>query len=138
MSEEEAKRKINEDVKELCNLRSLDEAESYFTSLPAEHRPVLVDTIVMKAIDGKAADVELVTNLLTRAQEKSLASIDAFEKGLEQLAELIDDIAIDVPKAFDIFAGWLRATGLAADEERKTRLADKLPEGKDKLLGMLA
>ncbi|VDC02695.1 unnamed protein product [Peniophora sp. CBMAI 1063] len=138
MSEEEAKRKIGEDVKELFLLRSLDEAESYFTSLPAEHRALLVDTICMKGIDSKAADVQLITDLLTRANEKSLASLDAFEKGLEQLAELVDDIAIDVPKAFDIFADWLRASGLAADEERKTRIAEKLPEGKDKLLGLLA
>ncbi|KZV69987.1 hypothetical protein PENSPDRAFT_685877 [Peniophora sp. CONT] len=138
MSEEEAKRKIDEDIKELFSIQSLDEAESYFTSLPAEYHWQLVDKMCNKGIDGKASETQLVTDLLTRAHEKSLADIEAFEKGLEPLAEFIDDIAIDVPKAFDIFAGWMRATGISADEERRARIAEKLPEGKDKLLGMLA
>ncbi|KZV61936.1 hypothetical protein PENSPDRAFT_658526 [Peniophora sp. CONT] len=138
MSVEEAKRKIDEDIKELFSLHSLEEAESYFTSLPAECRWQLVDKMCNKGIDSKASEAQLVTDLLARAHEKSLVDIDAFEKGLEPLAEFIDDIAIDVPKAFDIFAGWMYVTGIADDEERKTRIAEKLPEGKDKLLSMIS
>ncbi|VDB91202.1 unnamed protein product [Peniophora sp. CBMAI 1063] len=135
---EEAKRKVGEDVKELFSLRSVDEVESYFTSLPAERRWLLVDAMCMEGIERQAADVLLVTALLARARVRSLASLDAFEKGFEQLAELLDDIAINGPKAFKTFADWMRAAGLAEDEERRTRIAEKLSEGRDKLLGLLA
>ncbi|KAI0311488.1 hypothetical protein OF83DRAFT_1271296 [Amylostereum chailletii] len=138
MTEEEAKRKIGEDVKEFFGVRSLDEAESYFSSLPPEHRFRLVDTLAMQGIDGKAADIPLIADLFTRAREKDLCSPAAFEEGFAQLAELVDDLAIDIPKAFDTFAQWIKAAGLDKDEEARTRLAGKVPESGDRLLGLLA
>ncbi|KAI0036139.1 armadillo-type protein [Vararia minispora EC-137] len=138
LSEDEAKRKIDEDIKELFSIRSLDEAESYFTSLPADYHWLFIDKLVNKGIDGKAADIPLVGDLLKRAHEKDLASADALEQGFNGLAEIIDDIAIDVPKAFNNLADWLKAAGLGEDEERRARIANKAPEGGEKLLSLLA
>jgi len=138
MSEDEAKRKIDQDIKELFNLRSVDEAESYFTSLPTEHRWRFVDAVITKGIDGKAADIPLISNVLSTARTKELLPADAFEEGFSGLAEIIDDIAIDVPKAFNIMAEWMKAAGLDADDERRKRIADKVPESGDKLLALLS
>jgi translation initiation factor 4G len=137
LSEDEAKRKIEEDIKELFNLRILEEVESYFTSLPEEYHWKFVDMLVTKGIDAKAADVSLVGEVLQRANEKNLCSADALEKGFDGLAEIIEDIAIDVPKAFDIMAGWMTATGLSNDEERRSRIASKVPDSGDKLLSLI-
>lgn len=46
MTEAEAKARIDEDSKEFFSIRDLNEAEVYFTKLPVEHRPRLVDKLV--------------------------------------------------------------------------------------------
>ena len=125
ISEEEAKSKIDEDVKEFFTIRMLDEAESYFSSLPAEHQHRLVDTLVMKSIDMKDPDVNLVGDLFIRVREKDLCSPAVFEEGFNGLAELLDDLAVDIPKAWSYFVILLKGSGLDQDEERYTRIAEK-------------
>ena len=51
-------------------------------------------------------------------------------------AEILDDIAIDAPKAFDLFAIMMKGAHLHEDEERRTRLASKSMDS-DKLVGLL-
>jgi translation initiation factor 4G len=125
MSEREAKSKIDEDVKEFFGVRLLDEAESYFSSLPTEHRHRLVETLVMKSIEMKEPDVRLVGDLFVRVREKDLCSADVFEEGFNDLAELLDDLAVDIPKAWLYFAILLKGSGLDQDEERYARIAKK-------------
>ena len=125
MSEGEAKSKIDEDVKEFFGVRLLDEAESYFSSLPPEHRHRLVETLVMKSIEMKEPDVRLVGDLFVRVREKDLCSADVFEEGFNGLAELLDDLAVDIPKAWLYFAILLKGSGLDQDEERYARIAKK-------------
>jgi len=125
ISEDEAKSKIDEDVKEFFGIRLLDEAESYFSSLPNEHRHRLVDTLVMKSIEMKEPDVKLVGDLFIRAREKDLCSPAVFEEGFNGLAELLDDLAVDIPKAWQYFAILLKGSGLDQDEERYARIAEK-------------
>lgn len=134
MTEQEAMTRIKEDCKEFFEIRDLDEAEVYFTKLPSEHRHLLVDQLVTQAIDGKESMPELVASFLSRAASKNLCSPESFEQGFMPTAELIDDIVIDVPKAFPRFATMVQAAGL--DDERKARLAEKSADN-DKLLGML-
>ncbi|EIM85126.1 uncharacterized protein STEHIDRAFT_81994 [Stereum hirsutum FP-91666 SS1] len=137
MSEEAATNKIAEDVKEFFGIRMLGEAESYFSSLPEEHRFRLVDKLVTTAIESKAADAQLVADLFAQARERDLCSPASFEEGFLPLAELLDDIAIDAPKAFDLFANMMKGAGLDKDEERRTRIAEKSMD-KDKLIALLA
>ena len=125
ISEGEAKSKIDEDVKEFFGIRMLDEAESYFSSLPTEHRHRLVDTLVMKSIEMKDPDVELVGDLFVRVREKDLCSPAVFEEGFNGLAELLDDLVVDIPKAWSYFAIMLKGSGLDQDEERFARIAEK-------------
>jgi translation initiation factor 4G len=125
MSEAEARAKSEEDTKEFFGIRMLDKAESYFSRLPMERRYALVDTLVMKSIEMKEPDVVLVSELFVRVREKELCSPGVFEDGFKGLAELLDDLAVDVPKAWQYFAILLRGSGLDQDEERRGRIAEK-------------
>ena len=125
MSEADARAKIDEDTKEFFAIRMLDEAESYFSSLPTEQRFWLVHTLLMKSIEMKEPDVVLVSDLFVRVREKELCSPGVFEDGFNGLAELLEDLAVDIPKAWSYFAILLRGSGLDQDEERRGRIAEK-------------
>ena len=125
MSEADAKAKIDEDTKEFFTIRMLDEAETYFSSLPTEHRYLLVHALLMKSIEMKEPDVVLVSDLFVRVREKELCGPGVFEDGFNGLAELLDDLAVDIPKAWSYFAILLRGSGLDQDEERRGRIAEK-------------
>ncbi|PSR73967.1 hypothetical protein PHLCEN_2v10230 [Hermanssonia centrifuga] len=135
LSEEEAKKQIGEDIKEFFQIRDLGEAEVYFTKLPVEHRHRLVDQLVMSALEKKDADAELVANLFSRAASRNLCSPATFEEGFTPTVEILDDVAIDVPKAYPLFVTMAKGAGLDKDEERYTRLASKSSDS-DKLLSM--
>ncbi|KIY68094.1 hypothetical protein CYLTODRAFT_421949 [Cylindrobasidium torrendii FP15055 ss-10] len=138
MSDADAKRKVDEDLKEFFAVRNLEEADDYFQRLPAAHHQLLVDKLVSRAIESKQADAELVGNLFKRVREKNLAEIKAFEDGLAFTVEILPDIAIDAPKAYDLMAIMMKGVGF--DEETRTRIASKMQEqeDKDKLLSLLA
>lgn len=136
MSEEAATNNISEDVKEFFSNRMLDAAESYFSSLPEEYHPQLVDRLTMTAIESREADAQLVADLFAQAREKDLCSPASFETGFVPLAGLLDDIAIDAPRAFNLFVIMMKGAGLDQDEERRSRIVEKSMD-KDKLIALL-
>ncbi|KAG1737870.1 armadillo-type protein [Suillus paluster] len=137
MSEADAKKKIDEDVKEFFAVRSLGEADVYFTNLPHEHRFRLVDKLVASALESKEADARLVGDLFAQATSNGQCSFEVFEEGFMPMAEFLDDIAIDAPKAFDYMAVMLRGAGFEKEPERLRRIASKL-EDSDKLVSLVA
>lgn len=137
MSEADAKKKIDEDSKEFFSVRNLEEAEEYFTHLTDEHRFRLVDKLVLSAIESKEADAQLVGNLLSRAVSKGLCEMATLEDGFMPAAELLGDIAIDAPKAFNLMAIMMKGAGLDKDDERKARIAAKSADS-DKLVALLS
>jgi len=136
LSEVETKAKIEEDTKEFFSIRMLDEAESYFSTLPTEHRHWLVDALVTKSIEMKEPDVVLVSELFVRVREKELCSPGTFEEGFNGLAETLDDLSVDIPKAWTYFAILLRGSGLDQDEACRGRIAEKTMDA-DKLNRLL-
>ena len=137
MSEVQADKKVAEDIKEFFSVRNIVESEEYFIKLPSEYHHRLVNKMVSKAIESKEADGRLVADAFARAVEKRLCSITALEEGFLHVAELLDDIAIDAPKAFHIMATMMKGAGLDTDEERRTKIAQKLMDS-DKLVELLA
>ena len=137
MSEAEANKKVAEDVDKFFSVRNIHESERYFTKLPSEHHHRLVAEMVSKAVELKEADGKLVADAFARAIEKNLCSISSFEEGFLSVAELLGDIAINSPKAFQIMATMMKGAGLDRDEERRVRIAQKSTDS-DKLLGLLA
>ena len=136
-NEDEANKRISEDIKELFSARNIDESEEYFDKLPREHHHRLVDKVVSKAIESKEADGKLVADMFARAVEKGLCSIAAFEEGFLPVTEVLDEIVIDAPKGLQIMAVMMRGVGLDKDVERLARVVQKLTNG-DKLLELLA
>ena len=135
MTEEQALKKIGEDLKEFFAVRNLDEAEVYLTGLGPLHHFRLIDKFTSRAIESKEVEVQLLVDFFGRAVEKELVAPEAFEAGFLPIAEIIDDVAIDAPKAFTYFAMVVKSAGL--DEERKARLASKSLD-EQKLLDLLS
>ncbi|KAH6913519.1 armadillo-type protein [Coprinopsis sp. MPI-PUGE-AT-0042] len=134
MSEADAKKKIAEDCKELFAVRSVDESENYFTALPAKYHNKLVDRLVSIAVESKAADAKLVASVFERASSKRLVAASAFEEGLAAIAEFLEDIAIDAPHAYELFA--LMVKGAKLDADAHARIAAK--DAASKLLSLLS
>lgn len=137
MTVDEALKRIEEDSKEFFNVRDLNEAEVYFTKLPVEHRRHLIEKLINAALDSNQADADLVAGLFARAAASNWCSPATFEEGFMPIAEIIDDIVIDVPKAFVLFATIMKGAGLDKDDARRTRLASKSVDS-DKLLALLS
>ena len=134
MTEEAALKKISEDLKEFFAVRNLEEAEFYFSSLPPQHHHFLVDKIVSTAVESKEDDGKLVSQFFVLAASKELCSAASFEEGLTPVAEAIDDIAIDAPKAFQLLAMMVK--GASLNRERLSNLASKSLDS-DKFLALL-
>ncbi|KAF8071537.1 armadillo-type protein [Lyophyllum atratum] len=117
-----AMKKIAEDLDEFFAFRNLDEAGVYFTSLPAVYHHILINKATFRAIESKDADAQLLAQFFTHALAIGSCSLDAFEQGLSPVLEVIDDIVIDAPKAFSLFATIVKSVGL--DEQWMTRLGD--------------
>jgi len=58
-------------------------------------------------------------------------------RGFLPIAELLDDIAVDAPKAFQIVVTMVKGAGLDQGRERRTRIAQKSIDS-DNLLWFLA
>ncbi|KAH7928676.1 hypothetical protein BV22DRAFT_1126335 [Leucogyrophana mollusca] len=136
MSEADAKKRVDEDVKEFFAVRNLEEADVYFTNLTPEHRFRLIDKLVGSALESKEADARLVGDFFSQVVGKAQVDADTFEEGFMPMAELLDDIAIDAPKAFDYMAIMLRGAGFDKDEERLGRITGKSMDS-DKLLQLV-
>ncbi|KAG5640367.1 hypothetical protein DXG03_008892, partial [Asterophora parasitica] len=133
MTKQQATKKIIEDVKEFFAVRNLDEAEVYFLAFPFAYHSKLVDHLTMRAVESKEADVQLQP-LRPRRGEGTLFRC-AFDEGLASIAEIIDDIAVGVPRALKYFAMVVKSVSL--DDDRRTRLASKALDSEE-LLALLS
>jgi translation initiation factor 4G len=131
MSEVGARQRIEEDCKELFTVRNLKDAESYFANLAVDDHFRLIDKLVTSALGSKEADSQLVADFFKVVGSKKLCSPASFEKGFLLAAEILDDIAVDVPKSFNFMAIMMK--GATLNEEQRTRIAAKSMDG-DKLI----
>ncbi|KAJ7039020.1 armadillo-type protein [Mycena alexandri] len=128
-------KKIAEDAKEFFAIRDLDEAEVYFTALPAAHHPRLIEKLVGQAVGGKEMNAQLVADLIARAVSKELCTIDALEEGFSPLVEILEDLAINAPEAPNSMALMMKSASF--DSERTARIAAKSGDA-DTLLALLS
>ncbi|KAG8772959.1 hypothetical protein FRC20_005384 [Serendipita sp. 405] len=124
MSEQQARAKVEEDVKEFMQIRDFNEAVGYFESLPSNLRHLLVDKFASKTMDSKEADVMLILDLFTQVAASGVCSPNMFERGFGPSVEALDDIALDVPTAYSVVARLLRAARLS--REAVERLAESI------------
>ncbi|KAG6908061.1 hypothetical protein DXG01_006367 [Tephrocybe rancida] len=121
MIKEQAAQKAIEDAIELFATRHFNEAESYFSTLPPVHHSRLVEKLTAHAVEAKESQVQSLVECYARVVDKKLCSPAAFEQGFMPMAKIIDDVKIDVPKAFTYFVTVVKSAGL--DKEREARLA---------------
>ncbi|KAF4598720.1 hypothetical protein EYR38_007128 [Pleurotus pulmonarius] len=131
MSEADARKKIDQDVKALFDRRDLDEAEACFSHLPSTYHEYLVDQLVLTAIKSNEADATLVANFFARAASNNLCSSTSFEAGFVGVAEFLEVIAINTPKAWDLMA--ILINGAALNNAGQRRIASKTTDA-DRLL----
>jgi len=134
LSEDSAMKKIAEDVKEFFNVRNMQE-DAYFTELPHKYRSKLVEKLVGHVVEAKEAEARLLSDFFGYATSKEICSSESFEEGFVAVAEIIDNIIYDAPRALDLFAIVIK--GAALDESRLLNIASKSSENSDKLLGLL-
>ena len=125
MLEADAKKRIGEDAKEFFTVRRLDEANVYFSVLTEERRFRLVNKLVGSVLESKEADTRLVAEFFARPASQRECSPDVFEAGFIPMVELLDNIVIDAPKAFEYMAIMLKGAGLDRNHERLQRIVEK-------------
>lgn len=141
MSDEEAKNKINNDIKEFMHVKDVNEALEAFKALPSSRQSQFVETIIGSTIEKKKDDVANVAALFAKLSEEGYLDEDTAFKGFEPHMEFLDDAAIDVPAIYSFVADLL--VGAKLSQEKIEELAGKI-EGdgvktpKDKLLEKVA
>ena len=128
------KKSVEENSNKFLATRNLDQAEAYLRNLAHADRFLLVDKLVNTVIESKVADAQLIGDFFARAVEKGLCSQASFEQGFMPIAKIIDDIAIDTPKTFDLMAVMMK--GACLDEATRKRIASRSFDSQ-KLLALL-
>ena len=123
---------IEEDVKEFWSLRDIDKVQHYFEALPAEHQSHLVSKLITTALDKKEVDVILTASVFAKAADARLCSEDTFEDGLLTTVEIVDDLSIDVPKAYSFVARLLQ--GCRLPQSSIDSLVSKILDGPSQIL----
>ncbi|KAJ8696973.1 hypothetical protein PTI98_006792 [Pleurotus ostreatus] len=111
---------INENFNELLGLRNSDAAEEYFSNWPPSRHEDLVRALVLKAIESREAGVTLIARVFARAVSKNLCTRTAFEQGFSRVAQSLEDIVIDAPKAWDFLDTMAKGAGLTEESQRWT------------------
>ena len=125
-----------DDIKGFFEVRNIDEIDGYFRKLLPEYHHRLVNKLVTKAIVSKEDHGRLVAAAFTRATEKKLCSNSAFEEGFSRVAESLDYMENDAPRAFESMAVMMKGAGLDKGKEQRVRIAQK-SSNSNKLLKLL-
>ena len=117
--------KIDQTCHNFVRARNFDHVACYFVELPAKHRFLLVEKLVLFAIERNEADARLVGDLLNLPTVKELCPHDCLEQAFTLISEVIDDVVLDSPKAFEHLAAIFKATHLDKDKGRISRIVAK-------------
>lgn len=116
LSEEDAKRKIDNDIKEFLEVKDISEGELAMQGLPSSSRSQFINKIVEVVLNRKEDEVKLVGKLFEKAHQSGLLDDTMVETGLKDHVEYLDDISIDVPSAYSFMAILLVSSGLSKDK----------------------
>lgn len=113
--------RVQRDTKEFMGVRSVKEGLEIFKEYHVSQHHEIIRAFTALAIEGRAADVELVRSLF---EMLDFVESEVFEKGFRPVFESLDDIAVDAPKAYDIAAAFCRAGRLS--DSQVQALADAI------------
>ncbi|ODN94166.1 hypothetical protein L198_05017 [Cryptococcus wingfieldii CBS 7118] len=123
LSEEQAKEKINLDMKELWGekdqggSRNPGDVVEYFTSLPQNLRHLLAARLLEDVFRlSKPRDAEVVAKGWKAALEAQAVPVAVFKETLEERVVSLDDDAVDFPGAYKAVGELIRSLSLADEE----------------------
>ncbi|CAO1637709.1 unnamed protein product [Sympodiomycopsis kandeliae] len=117
LSEEDLKRKVDNDIKEFLAVRDVKEGALAMESLPASQRSEFIAKIVEVVLNKKEDDVRTVGRLFNEVRSSSLMDDSSFETGFKKSGmDMLDDISIDVPSVYKFMAILVVASGLPQDK----------------------
>lgn len=115
----QASRLIKNRVDEFFHVRSPDEAVQSFSTLVQPRHHELVRSLVEKALEKKAADVDLTASMLQKLSKDPSISQAIFFKAFGPVIEQLDDTAVDVRNAYEYCAKMLKASRLSEAEVKQ-------------------
>jgi len=108
MNEEKAKKRIENTFKEYVSQRNLDEALLSIKEIGTdEHNKHLVHYLIDKYSDAKPQEVEAATDLIVELYKNKILSSDVILKEIEENAEFIEDMMIDIPDIYKFYGTFL-------------------------------
>ncbi|KAF4598714.1 hypothetical protein EYR38_007122 [Pleurotus pulmonarius] len=99
-------------------LEIVNAAEAYFPNLSPQYHEDLVHALVLKALESKEADVTLIASLFARVASKNLCTHTSFQQAFSRVAESLEDIVVDSPKARDFMDIMVKGASLTGDSQR--------------------
>ncbi|KAI7817826.1 armadillo-type protein [Gamsiella multidivaricata] len=111
-TEDEAKRSIENTLKEYLSLRDITELLTSVKELDACYRPLFVTEFVNQSMEMKPSDVDSIGDVFKKLSSEKILSAEDFEAGFADPLEFLPDTAIDVPNAFKYAAQLLEAAGM--------------------------
>ncbi|KAF9204654.1 hypothetical protein BGZ59_000938 [Podila verticillata] len=118
-TEEEAKRSIENTLKEYLSIRDMTEMVASVAELEDCYHPLFVTEFVNQSMEMKQSDIDSVADIFKKLAGDGLISKEDFEAGFADPLEFLPDTAIDVPNAYKITAQLLEAAGLDASKAAK-------------------
>ncbi|KAF9182635.1 hypothetical protein BGZ50_004797 [Haplosporangium sp. Z 11] len=111
-TEDEAKRSIENTLKEYLSLKDMSELMTSVKELDACYRPMFVTEFVNQSMEMKASDVDSIADIFKKLSSEKILSAEDFEAGFADPLEFLPDTAIDVPNAYKYAAQLLEAAGM--------------------------
>ncbi|KAF9392094.1 hypothetical protein BGX21_011096 [Mortierella sp. AD011] len=111
-TEEEAKRSIENTLKEYLSLKDMTEMLTSIKELDVCYRPLLVTEFVNQSMEMKQSDVDSIAEVFKKLNSEKILSTEDFESGFADPLEFLPDTAIDVPNAYKYASQLLEAAGM--------------------------
>ncbi|KAI8599107.1 hypothetical protein EDD21DRAFT_169515 [Dissophora ornata] len=111
-TEDEAKRSIENTLKEYLSLKDMNELLTSVKELDACYRPLFVTEFVNQSMEMKQSDVDSIAEIFKKLTSEKVLSEEEFETGFADPLEFLPDTAIDVPNAYKYAAQLLEAAGM--------------------------
>ncbi|CAG8735290.1 8596_t:CDS:2, partial [Acaulospora morrowiae] len=106
MSEETARKKIDNMIEEYFNVLDIGEVIYCINDLPKEYHSMAITEFANKALEKKQEDVYKVTDLFKTFVTKGVITKPIFMKGFSSTVEFLAEIGADAPKSY-AFTGQL-------------------------------
>ncbi|KAK9696514.1 hypothetical protein K7432_012422 [Basidiobolus ranarum] len=128
LTKEEVESKIKAMVEEYLSVKDVPEVTTCIKELDSsESHSMVVSEFINEAIDKKKADIDAVIKLFKILSSEDVINRESFVAGILEVMEYLEDIAIDVPQAYEHLA--LMMSGAPIELEDLPKILETLLSG---------